>query len=85
MGLFFTSIAAPPSYFFSAQKKNGIWITNVFYKTDVKDLNITPSEECVEVRFFSVKEALKENMFPTFSEFVKIYKTPKQSSNNGRI
>lgn len=73
MGLVITHIDDNPSYFFSAQKKNGVWITNVFYKVKVKDLDITPSEECVEIRFFNLAEALKEKMFPTFNEFVKVF------------
>lgn len=75
MGLVITHIDDNPSYFFSAQKKNGVWITNIFYKVEVKDLNITPSDECIEVRFFTINEALKENMFPTFAEFVKVFKS----------
>jgi len=73
MGLTVTSIADNPSCFFTSLKKNGIWIANVFYKTTVVDLAFTPSNECVDIRFFTVDEALKESMFPSFAEFVKVY------------
>lgn len=73
MGLESTFIADNPSYFLTAQKVNGIWISNVLYQVKVEDLNFTPSDECVEVRFFTKEEALKENLLPNVVEFVGIY------------
>lgn len=74
MGLEVTHIEEQPSYFLSSQNiKNKVWFTNIIYVAKVKDLNFIPSDECVEVRFFTKEEALKENLFSNVVEFVKIY------------
>jgi len=74
MGLEVTHIDEHPSYFLTSQNiKNKVWFTNVIYVTKVKDLNFIPSDECVETRFFTKEEALKENLFSNVVEFVKIY------------
>ena len=44
--------------------------TNVLYETTVKDFNFKPSDECIEMRFFSKEEALKENLYPIVKEFI---------------
>ena len=65
-----------PSYFLTTQKKNGVRIANVIYETkiDLNDLlNFKPSDECLEVKFFDVEEAKKEELFPNVEEFIKIF------------
>jgi ADP-ribose pyrophosphatase YjhB (NUDIX family) len=65
-----------PSYFLTAQKKNWIWIANIIYGTtiDLNDLlNFKPSDECLEVKFFDVEQAKKEELFPNVQEFIKIF------------
>jgi len=79
MGLEVIHINKQPSYFVTALNKstalnkNGIWFSNIIYEVKVKDLNFTPSDECVKIQFFTKEEALKENLFYNVSEFVKIY------------
>jgi 8-oxo-dGTP pyrophosphatase MutT (NUDIX family) len=63
MWLEVTSIQDYPSFF-----------VTVFYKTTLKDLNITPSDECQEVGFFTTTEAMKLELFPNVIEFCKQYK-----------
>lgn len=74
MGLEVMNVSDAPSYFVTAQHKRGFQIANVFYKTTVKDLNITPSDECQEVQFFTTEEALQKELFNNAIEFCKIYK-----------
>ncbi len=74
MWLEVTSIADFPSYFVTAEHKRGFMIANVFYKTTVQDLNITPSDECQEVQFFTVEEASQKELFNNVTEFCKLYK-----------
>ena len=63
-----------PSYFFSSPQRNrDYWICNALYEVKVKDLDFQPSDECVEVRFFTKEEALKEDLFPNVKEFIKVY------------
>ncbi len=74
MGLEVTSVSDSPSYFITVNKKERFYLANIFYKTTVKDLNITPSDECQEVRFFTPAEALKMDIFPNVTAFCEQYK-----------
>ncbi len=74
MGIELGTMADHPSYFVTALNKNWFYRACVLYVTTVKDLNITPSEECQEVRFFSPEQALQENIFPTVAAFCHQYK-----------
>ena len=73
MGLDVTFIAENPSYFLTSKKENSHWFSNVLYLAKVSDLNFTPSDECIEVRFFTKEEALKENLFSNIVDFVALY------------
>jgi len=74
MGLEATFINDQPSYFVTIQHTNGVWKANVLYEVKLKDLDFTPSSECVEVRFFTPETAASENLFPIVKEFVKVYR-----------
>ena len=59
-GLETTWIADQPSYFFTyltASKK--VWKAHIVYEARLKDLNFTPSKECVDLRFFSIAEMVQ--------------------------
>ena len=63
MGLQVMSVAPHPSYFLTGQftSKAGRkerWFVNVLYETVVKDLDITPSDECIATAFVTPQEAL---------------------------
>ncbi len=73
MGLEVTHINERPSYVLTLQHSSGVWICHILYEVRVKDLNFTPSDECVELRFFTKEEALKEKLFSNVIEFTKIY------------
>ena len=74
MGLETIHINEQPSYFLTTPHKSGQWwICNIVYETKVKNLNFKPSDECVELRFFTKEEALKEHIFSNVLEFIKIY------------
>src|SRR3989338_9133415 len=53
MGLEVTNINDRPSYFITAPRGKKEWKSNVIYETKLKDLNFKPSDECVELRFFT--------------------------------
>ena len=72
MGLIVTDIDHKPSYFYSFLNNRGFWTTNIVYKIRVKDLKITRSEECSEIRFFTIEEAEKENLLPSVKKFIKV-------------
>lgn len=70
-GLVITHVSPTPKYFITAPRLgHNTYIANVIYEVKLKDLNFTPSDECVELRFFNVEEAKKENLFPNVEELL---------------
>ena len=76
MGITVKNVSETPSYFLTTQKKNGVRIANIIYETSV-DLNdllkFKPSDECLEVKFFDIEQAKKEELFPNVQKFIKIF------------
>jgi 8-oxo-dGTP diphosphatase len=66
-------IAKEPSYFFTSTNLKWRNIANALYETKVKDYNFKPSEECIEIWFFTIEEASKLKTFPNIQEFLKHY------------
>ncbi len=76
MGLQVTYVATQPAYFLTSDHSKGFRLANVLYETRVENVNFTPSEECVALRFFTAEEALRENVFSNVREFAEMYKQP---------
>ena len=74
MGLETTSISDQPSYFVTDKHTKGHWIANIFYEVTVKDLNFTPSDECVSCKFVSKDEAKDMNTYSTVKLFADMFK-----------
>lgn len=74
-GFEITSMKDHPSYFVTGQDNNGKWKALAIYEVKVKDLNFTPSDECIAVKFYTAEEALKLNeaLYPLVKEFAKQY------------
>ena len=49
------------------------WICNVLFETRLSSFNFTPSDECLEFRFFNKEEALNENLFENVEKFIEEY------------
>lgn len=76
-GLVVTSVSSLPKYFVTAKKPNmDVFMANVVYEVEVKDLDFTPSDECEELRYFSVEEAAKEKILPNAEKFLEVYHQP---------
>ncbi len=75
MGLEVECIEEQPSYFFTFQYHH-VWKTNALYRTKLKNLDFTPTDECIEIKFFNKEEVLAnaEQMLPNILEFVKVFK-----------
>ncbi len=73
MGLTATWVAEHPSYFYSGQSAKGIWFVYAIYEASVEHLNFTPSDECVDVKFFSVEEAKTQDIFSNVKTFLGLY------------
>lgn len=77
-GLVITYISDSPKYFLTAPRHNAdTYLANIIYEVKLQDLNFTPSEECIELRYFNVEEAAKEDLFPNVAEFLKHFDADK--------
>ena len=77
MGLEVTWIADAPSFFISCYKKSTPmgphWSVNVLYEMKLAHLDITPTPECVAVRFVTSEEALALPAIENVHEFAKLF------------
>lgn len=69
MGVKIKILNLNPVYFTTSQAKSGIWIANIIYNVELQDLNFTPSQECVDVKFFSKNEVSQEKVFLNVKAF----------------
>lgn len=75
MGLEVVNISKNPKYFLTAHKpksKTRPWIANVFYEVQLKDLDFTPSDECVEIAFFDKNSIKNIKVIENVTEFIKL-------------
>jgi 8-oxo-dGTP diphosphatase len=73
-GLEVVSVSPCPAYFITAERaEHGFFIANILYRVTLKDLAFTPSDECQELRYFSVDEARKEHLLPNVEKFLEVY------------
>lgn len=77
MGIEVTWVADHPSYFTTTKGENGMWLANVLYETKVKNLDLTPSNECVACRFFTIDESNKLDAFENVTNFASIFDPKK--------
>jgi len=69
-GLTVTQVWPGPKYFITAHKPaNNVYIANVIYQIEFRDLNFTPSDECQELRFFTKEELASLQLQPNMKKF----------------
>lgn len=74
MGLEVTMVADNPCYFITDQTlRRKQWIVNVLYETEVKHLNFTPSDECVNIKFVDKEDIQTMNVFPTIKKLGEMF------------
>ena len=75
MGLTAASISKTPSYLIPGHMndKREIWITNVLFEVAVENLNFTPSDECVAIRFVSPEEVPALDTFENVKLFAEMF------------
>ncbi len=61
MGVEVLEIAKHPILFLSVQTDLGYWGSNVLYQTKLANLDITPSNECQKVAFYSLEQIASLN------------------------
>ena len=73
-GLEVTYISDTPKYFITAPKSDGeTYMANVVYEIKLKNLDFTPSDECQELRFFSIEEARQEQLFANVEKLLEVF------------
>lgn len=74
MGLRVTYVAKTPSYFLTDQTRTKkIWIANVLFETELENLNFTPSDECVDIRFVNLAEVKELPVFPNVLKLAEMF------------
>ncbi len=74
MGVDILTMEERPSYFIVKDSPDWYTQANVFYKTTLKSLDFTPTDECQEVRFFTPTEARAVKAFANVAAFCDQYK-----------
>ncbi len=73
MGLEVIRVADHPSYFVTSQNERGVWIANVLYEVELKNLDFTPSDECVAVKFIDAEDVKGMELFSNVEELLKVF------------
>jgi 8-oxo-dGTP diphosphatase len=75
MGLKVTKMAAYPSYFVTGKKVNkNQWKACVVYEAELNNLDFTPSEECISIRFVDASDVKDMNVFSCVREIAEMFK-----------
>lgn len=73
-GLNILKVSSYPIYFITTKRLgHETYIANLIYEISLESLDFVESEECVELKFFTKDEALKEKLFPNVTEFIKVF------------
>jgi len=77
MGLHTTWVADSPAYFYTSHDSafglQKCWKALVVYETTVKDLNFTPSDECIDIQFVSIEGAKEIPTSEIIQDFIKVF------------
>ena len=80
MGLTVINVAENPSYFITDQTRDRrLWFVNVVYETELKNLNFTPSSECLNIKFVDKEDIKDMNVFPSVSKIAEMFDLRKHS------
>jgi len=73
-GLIVTHVSATPKYFTTAQRLgHDTFVANIIYEIKLENMDFTPSDECQELRFFSMAEARTIDTFPTVTALLDVF------------
>jgi 8-oxo-dGTP diphosphatase len=71
-GLTVTSISPAPSYFVTCKHPSAdTYIANIVYDVTLTNIDFTPSDECVELAYFTPAQAAEMNILPNVRELLK--------------
>ncbi len=72
-GLDIIWIDSNPSYFWAGPHTSGYYAVNIIFEVTVKDLNITTSDECKEIRFVSPEEVENMLTYANVKELARVF------------
>lgn len=73
-GLVVTYISPSPKYFVTAPRSGqDTYTANVIYEIKLENLEFTASDECQELRYFSVEEARTVDLFPNVEKLLEVF------------
>jgi 8-oxo-dGTP diphosphatase len=73
-GLVVTYVSPSPKYFITSPRHgHDTYIANIIYEIKLKNLDFTPSDECQELRYFTVEEAKEVDLFPNVEELLEVF------------
>ena len=73
MGLQVTSVATTCSYFTTCEHTKGFWVANALFVTTVADYNFTPSDECIEIGWFTKESAKTVETYNNVEKFLAVF------------
>jgi 8-oxo-dGTP diphosphatase len=75
MGLEVTWVSDRPSYFLSGYQalNPDVPIVNIFFECKVNNLDITPSDECTEIRFVDKNDLVDLKTFPQVNQLADLF------------
>lgn len=73
MGLQVKNVLDNPSYFLTFKDKNNVWKANVLYRTELENIDFTPSEECVEIQFVNKYDVEDMELLPNVEKFLEMF------------
>lgn len=74
MGIVVSHVANNPSYFITDQNTDKtLWIANVLYETTLDNLDFTPSDECVNIRFVDKVDIKNMNVYSTVRKLAEMF------------
>lgn len=73
MSILVTNVAENPSYFLSYQKMNGLWTVNILFETTLENLDFTPSDECIDIKFVNKDVLGALQVLPGITQLVDMF------------
>ncbi len=73
MGLMVTNVASNPSYFLTYETNKGFWVVNILFETQLQNLDFTPSDECVNIKFVDLDTLPTEKVFPSVRALAEMF------------
>lgn len=77
-GLKTKNVSKIPKYFIQFKNERGYWTTETLFEVEVVDLNIHPSNECLEIKFVDIEEAKTLNVHPSVFKVLELMKNGRK-------